>query len=93
MNENILFYISYYFRKELVQNFDVIREQHRSYVSYHRKKIVFGGILSDADLALGVLYVIEAQDRDEAQAFLERDPYFSLVDSYKIHGFETKIQS
>ncbi len=93
MSENILFYISYHFRKELTEDFTVIQELHRSFVTNHRKQIVFGGVLSDVGLAVGVLYVIEAQDRDEAQAFLERDPYFSVVDSYQIHGFETKIQS
>lgn len=92
MDGNSLYCIYYYFRKELPQNFEVIRERHLSYVKANREKIVFGGVLSEADLTMGVLYVTTAQDRDDAQAFLERDPYFSVVDSYQIHDFETKIQ-
>ncbi len=93
MEGKSLYCIYYYFRKELPKNFDVIRDRHLSYVKAHREKIVFGGILREANLALGVLYVTAAQDREEAQAFIERDPYFCVVDSYQIHGFETKIQS
>lgn len=52
------------------------RADHLSYLHSHQSKLVeVGPLLDDGGLPLGSMVVVDAENREEAQAFAAADPY------------------
>ncbi|THD61832.1 YciI family protein [Phenylobacterium sp.] len=70
------------------------REAHLAYAGKHRAMIkVAGPMLDDADGMAGSLFILEAEDRAQVEAFNAADPYqlAGLFGQVEIRGFRASI--
>lgn len=71
---------------------DALRGRHIHYVKSKTEQIRYGGVLSSGTREYeGICYFFFAHDRDEAEKFIEDDPYFSLYSRVSINRFMQRI--
>ena len=64
-----------------------VRDAHRDYLKSNKKMLLFSGAtLSDNGDAIGVLYIVKADSRAEAQAWADKEPftYGGVFESVKV---------
>jgi uncharacterized protein YciI len=83
-----------YFKENSTEEINSLRKEHQGYIIRNANSISYGGLISDgATQTNGLMIILFALNKSEADEFVKNDPYFAVYKSYEVKDFEVKISN